>query len=147
MRRRLFLLGDFMPRVSAAFFATGVVAVLIGMCFGMYMGSHEDFTLAPAHAHLNLVGWVTMALYGTFYALTRGTMSNTLAWIHYAVSTVGVIVMVTGLALFLSHGNDKAYTPIMVPGEIMTTLGMAIFAISVFRELLRARPSGGMAKA
>jgi cbb3-type cytochrome oxidase subunit 1 len=134
-----------MPRVSAAFFATGVIAVLIGMSFGMYMGSSENFTLAAAHAHLNLVGWVTMALYGTFYALTRGTMSTRLAWLHYVVSTLGVIVMITGLSLFLSHGNDKTYVPIMVPGEILTTLGMAIFAVSVFRELFRSRPSSGMA--
>ena len=134
-----------MPRVSAAFFATGVIAVLVGMSFGMYMGSSENFTLAAAHAHLNLVGWVTMALYGTFYALTRGTMSTGLAWLHYVVSTLGVIVMITGLSLFLAHGNDKIYVPIMVPGEALTLLGMLLFAISVFRELFRARPSGGMA--
>ncbi len=134
-----------MPRVSAAFFATGVIAVLCGMSLGMWMGSNEDFTLAAAHAHINLVGWVTMALYGTFYALTRGTMSNTLAWIHYIVSTVGVIVMITGLTLFLLHGHDPKFVPIMVPGEIITTLGMAICAVSVFRELFRARPSSGMA--
>src|SRR6185295_1671365 len=126
-----------MPRVSAAFFATGVVCVLIGMGWGMYMGANENFTLAQAHAHLNLVGWVTMALYGTFYALTRGTMSNTLAWINYAISTLGTVVMITGLSLFLSHGNDPKYVPVMVPGEILTTLGMAVFAVSVFRELLR----------
>lgn len=144
MRRGLSFSGDFqMPRVSAAFFATGVIAVLIGMSFGMYMGSHEDFTLAAAHAHLNLVGWVTMALYGTFYALTRGTMSTRLAWIQYVVSTLGVIVMITGLSLFLANGRDPKFVPLMVPGEILTTLGMAIFAISVFRELFRARPASG----
>jgi hypothetical protein len=134
-----------MPRVSAAFFVTGVIAVLVGMAFGMYMGSNEDFTLAQAHAHLNLVGWVTMALYGTFYALTRGTMSNTLAWINYVISTLGTVVMITGLSLFLSHGNDSKYVPVMVPGEILTTLGMAVFAISVFRELFRPRAAGGIA--
>lgn len=134
-----------MPRVSAAFFATGAICVLIGMSWGMYMGSHEDFALAQAHAHLNLVGWVTMALYGTFYALTRGTMSTRLAWINYIVSALGVVVMIAGLTLFLAHGNDPKYIPIMVPGEILTTLGMALFAISVFRELFRARPSGGIA--
>jgi len=114
------------------------------MSFGMYMGSNEDFTLAAAHAHLNLVGWVTMALYGTFYALTRGTMSTWLAWLNYVISTLGVIVMITGLSLFLSHSNDPKYLPIMVPGEILTTLGMAVFAISVFRELFRSRPSGAI---
>jgi hypothetical protein len=59
-----------MPRVSAAFFMTGALCVLIGMCWGMAMAGAQNFALAPAHAHLNLLGWVTMSIYGTFYALT-----------------------------------------------------------------------------
>ena len=34
---------------------------------GIYMGMHEDFTLAPVHAHINLLGWVTLALYGLYH--------------------------------------------------------------------------------
>jgi len=132
-----------MPRVSAAFFATGVVFVLIGMAWGMQMGATQNFTLAAAHAHLNLVGWVTMALYGTFYALTRGTMSVGMAWINYAFSLVGAIVMVGALTVFLGNGNDPKYVPYMVTGEVLTVIGMLVFALSVFRELFRARPAGG----
>lgn len=131
-----------MPRVSAAFFAMGVVCVLIGMLYGMYMGASETFTLAAAHAHLNLVGWVTMALYGTFYALTRGTMSTRLAWTNFVVSALGVVVMIPALVLFLSNGNDPKFVPPMVAGEILTVLGMLVFGISVLRELVRARPAG-----
>lgn len=132
-----------MPRVSAAFFATGVLFVLTGMALGMYMGATENFTLASVHAHLNLVGWVTMALYGTFYALTRGTLSVGMAWINYVLSLAGGLVMLPALAMFLTHGNDPKYVPVMVTGEILTALGMATFGISVFRELFRARPAGG----
>src|ERR1700744_4367420 len=100
-----------MPRVSAAFFAMGVVYVLIGMVFGMWMGAHHDFATAPAHAHLNLVGWVTMALYGTFYALTPDSLSPKLAWTHFLVSTIGIVVMIPSLFLLLSNGNDPKYEP------------------------------------
>ena len=34
---------------------------------GIWMGMHEDFTLAPVHAHINLLGWVTLALYGLYH--------------------------------------------------------------------------------
>ncbi|MEI9888117.1 MAG: hypothetical protein WDN08_16790 [Rhizomicrobium sp.] len=130
-----------MPRVSAAFFATGVLCVLAGMAFGMYMGANENFALATVHAHLNLVGWVTMALYGTFYALTRGTMSTGLAWTNYVLSLAGVLIMLPSLAMFLSNGNDPKYVPFMMAGEILTLIGMATFALSVFRELFRKRPA------
>lgn len=130
-----------MPRVSAAFFATGVICVLFGMLWGIRMGMSDDFTLAPAHAHLNLLGWVTMALYGTFYALTHTTMSPRLAWLNFALSLVGGIIMIPALALFLSS-NDSALVPVMAVGEGLTVLGMLVFALSVFRELFRSRKSG-----
>jgi uncharacterized membrane protein AbrB (regulator of aidB expression) len=128
-----------MPRVSAAFFAVGVICVAIGMFWGMHMGITHDFTEAPAHAHLNLVGWVTMALYGTFYALTRETMSRILAWTNFFVSVAGGLIMVPALAMFLANGNDQKYVPFMSAGEGLTLLGLIIFAISVYRELARRR--------
>jgi hypothetical protein len=105
------------------------------------MGATENMTLAPAHAHLNLVGWVTMGLYGTFYALTRGTMSVRLAWINYAISTAGVLIMIPALVLFLHAGNDPKFVPFMVAGEVLTVIGMLVFAVAVFRELVRRRPA------
>src|SRR5579871_4019626 len=106
-----------MPRVSAAFFATGVVCVLIGMLWGMHMGETNDFSLAPAHAHLNLVGWVTMALYGTFYALTRDTLSTRLAWINFVFALLGGLIMIPSLTLFLSTSDSKLI-PVMIVGEV-----------------------------
>jgi hypothetical protein len=128
-----------MPRVSAAFFAVGIVCVLCGMFLGMHMGATHNMTLAQAHAHLNLVGWVSMALYGTFYALERETIVMRLAWLNFIVSTIGILVMVPGLILFLNSGNDPKWVPMMSAGEGIVALGAAIFAISVFRELFRKR--------
>ena len=127
-----------MPRVSAAFFTVGIVCVLIGMTLGMRMGSTENFVLAPAHAHLNLVGWATMALYGGFYALAAHA-SMRLAWINFIVSTVGILVMLPSLVMFLMSSNSAKWVPPMATGEVITVLGALIFAISVFRELLRRR--------
>ena len=127
-----------MPRVSAAFFLTGGLFVLAGMIWGMYMGSIQDFQLAPAHAHLNLLGWVTMALYGSFYAFTAKTMSNRLAWTNYLVSALGVVVMIPSLAVFLSTG-DKAYLAGIGVGSVLNVLGLLIFLVSAVRELARSR--------
>jgi hypothetical protein len=127
-----------MPRVSAAFFAVGILCALIGMVLGMQMGATENFVLTPAHAHLNLVGWATLALYGGFYALAPHA-SMRLAWINFTVSTVGVFVMIPSLVMFLQGGNDPRWVPPMATGESITALGAVIFAVSVFRELFRSR--------
>ena len=93
----------------------------------------------PAHAHLNLLGWVTLALYGTFYALTANTLSPRLAWINFALSTLGTALMITFLALFLP-ARDASYIPGMIAGEVASVLGLLVFGVSVARELLRPRP-------
>jgi predicted neutral ceramidase superfamily lipid hydrolase len=127
-----------MPRVSAAFFLTGGLFVLCGMGMGMYMGGAEDFRLAPAHAHLNLLGWVTMALYGTFYALTSKTMLKSLAWLNYTLSTIGVLLAIPALGYMLATGS-KAFVLVMIAGEFLTVASLGVFLISAVRELTRNR--------
>jgi cbb3-type cytochrome oxidase subunit 1 len=128
-----------MPRVSAAFFLVATLCIVFGMLWGMHMGMRQDFTLAPAHAHLNLVGWVTMALYGTFYALTRESMSARLAWTNFIVSTVGIVVMIPSLALMLATSDLAKYSAPVAVGSVIVFLGLLIFLVSVVRELFRKR--------
>jgi hypothetical protein len=127
-----------MPRVSAAFFAVGVLCVLMGMLWGIHMAIAKDFALMPAHAHLNLVGWVTMSLFGTFYALTANTMSPRLAWANFVISGLGVVVMIPSLAIMLSTGNEKV-EPFVAIGSVLTVIGLLVFGVSVVRELVRPR--------
>jgi hypothetical protein len=97
------------------------------MVWGAIMGSKEDFTLAPAHAHLNLVGWASLALMGTFYALTG--KAGRLGWINFALSTSAVVVMVPFLALYL--GGDKPAHNGVIVGTVLAILGMLTFLTSV----------------
>jgi len=127
-----------MPRVSAAFFALGVVCLFIGMMMGAEMGKSEDFTLMPAHAHLNLLGWVTMAIYGIFYALTHASLKPKLAWTNFALAAIGVAAMIPSLALYLP-AHDAKFIPGIMVGEIATVLSLLTFAISVYHELVRPR--------
>jgi len=56
-----------MKGVANWFFTTAALCVLIGMAWGIQMAATGDHSLSPAHAHLNLVGWVTMGLFGLYY--------------------------------------------------------------------------------
>jgi len=128
-----------MPRVSAAFFAIGGLLLLSGMLLGEYMGAHENFALAPLHAHINLLGWVTLALYGTFYTLTKDTYSPRLAWTNFALSSI-VLAMIPMLALLLTAPDGaKTYGPLAGAAGGVALLGLLVFLISAFRELVRKR--------
>ncbi len=128
-----------MPRVSAAFFMFCVACLLSGMLYGMHMAQTNDFTLAPAHAHLNLLGGVLMAIFGTFYALTRETYSPRLAWINFIVSALAVLITIPALAILLKTNDDAKYGPITGIGSGLAVVGLLIFGVSVVRELARKR--------
>jgi hypothetical protein len=128
-----------MPRVSAAFFIFCVLSLLAGMLYGMHMAQSNDFTLAPAHAHLNLLGGVLMAIFGAFYALTGATYSPRLAWINFLVSAAAVLITIPALAMLLATNDDAKYGPITGAGSGLAVIGLLIFGISVMRELLRKR--------
>lgn len=106
----------------------------------MWMASGGNAAYSGIHVHLNLVGWATMGLCGTFYALTRETMSVRFAWINYAVFTAGILVFFPAYALYVSGNTSPMLLTISQAGNGLTALGMLLFAVSVFRELFRRRP-------
>lgn len=111
--------------------------MLVGMTLGMHMGASGNFTLMPVHAHLNLLGFVVMAIYGAFYALVQA-FSEKLAWINFGFSAAGVVVMTPALAMMLSSG-DTALEPIVALGGALAMIGLIVFGVSVFKELTRVR--------
>jgi len=121
-----------MPRVSKAFFLCAVVYGLCGMGLGMYMGASENHTLMPVHAHVNLLGWVSLAIMGGFYALVGERAPKTLAWANFALSNLGVLLIGPMLGVLLTTGN-KAVIPFMAVGELTTVIGMLIFGLAVVK--------------
>jgi hypothetical protein len=116
-----------MRKLPLAFFSAAALCALGGMVWGAIMGSSEDFTLMPAHAHLNLVGWTTLALMGGFYALSG--KAGRLGWINFALSVAAVVVMIPSLALYLA-GNKAAHGGV-IAGSVLAILGMLTFAAVV----------------
>lgn len=130
--------GFSMPRISIWFFLVATVYGLVGMGWGEHMAMSNDHALYPAHAHLNLLGWVSMAVYGTFYALTRDSYSPRLAWVQFAVSNVGVLIMIPLLARLLATG-DESLGPLVGIGDILVIIGHLLFGWQVVRALRAAK--------
>ncbi len=119
-----------MRGISFWFFAMGTIYVTIGMLWGIEMSVSQDHSMAPAHAHLNLIGWVTMALFGIYYHLVPEAGEKTLAKVHFAIATAGLIVIVPGIVMAL-NGTGEALAK---GGSVLTVLSMAIFVFTVFRN-------------
>jgi hypothetical protein len=55
------------PMIGSLMMCLSVVVLLVGMLAGIAMGIAQNFVLAPAHAHLNLIGGVLLFLFGLYY--------------------------------------------------------------------------------
>ncbi|TIS54196.1 hypothetical protein [Mesorhizobium sp.] len=119
-----------MPKVSELFFKTATVFLMLGIAAGLQMAISGDHGAFPAHAHINLVGWVTSAIFGGYYALNPEKAGRRIAMIHYGVYTLGLVVMSPALYLML-HGNP-ALEPIVAFGSLIVAAGVLIFAFVVF---------------
>lgn len=119
-----------MPRISQLFFKTAILFLIIGIGVGLQMSISGDHNVVGAHAHINLLGWVTSAIFGGYYALNPAKAQGRLALAHFGVYTAGIVVMVAGL-YFLLLGNT-ALEPVVAAGSLITLLGVLIFAVIVF---------------
>ncbi|WP_417672302.1 hypothetical protein [Roseibium sp.] len=119
-----------MKNIPNLFFVTAAVFALIGMGWGIQMSATQDHSLSPAHGHLNLIGFVVMAVYGGYYALTPHAASAVLARLHYLLSLAAVVVLVPGIVMALT-AQGEALAKI---GSILALLSMAIFLFVVIRN-------------
>jgi hypothetical protein len=106
--------------------------LLVGMLAGIAMGIQQDFTLAPAHAHLNLVGGVLLFVFGLYYRLMPAAGSTSLAKLQGSLHIVGAIVFPAGIALVLLKGTTFIAAPIV--GSLIVVAATALFAVIVFRS-------------
>jgi hypothetical protein len=112
------------------FLRCGVLFCLLGMSLGIFMGASHDFSYVSVHAHINLVGWVSMFLAGLFYTL-KPQCEGLLSRIHLALAVVGLLVLAPGI-----YGATMAMpwgAPVAILGSFLTLGAALIFAVMVFR--------------
>jgi uncharacterized membrane protein len=129
-------------------FRISVSLGLTGIILGIVMGIRQDFVLMPAHAHLNLLGFVTMFLSALYYRVVPEAAASGLARYQAVVSVAGAVVFPIGIACVLLGGHDR-FEPVVVAGALTVLLGMALFAVIVFRTCgqQRAMPAAAEARA
>jgi hypothetical protein len=107
-----------------------VFYAVFGMIMGVVMGSTGDHSLMPVHAHINVLGWVSLALFGIVFKVWN-IDTGKLAWTQFGLFNVGIVVQAIGLTLILD-GNEAA-GPIVGVGSLLLVMGMAVFGWLVLR--------------
>jgi drug/metabolite transporter (DMT)-like permease len=119
-----------MPRIAHLYFKTAIIFLIIGIGMGLKMAITEDHSVIGAHAHANLLGWVTMSIFGGYHALNPRKAERKLSMIQYYIYTLGVAIMVPALYMMLS--GNMAMEPVVGVASIITFAGVLLFAFIIF---------------
>jgi hypothetical protein len=116
---------------------TGLIWFLITMSFGMYMGMTERFHLAPSHAHMGLLGWLSSAVFAILYAVAREAPTPSRApYIHWAMHNVGVVTMTGALFMMLSSSGGP-WGALIPVGGLIVILAALWLTVMLWRRLGR----------
>jgi hypothetical protein len=118
-----------MKRIDAIYVAIGIVYLVVGMVLGIVMGTRQDFQLAPVHAHLNLVGFVSHSVFGLVHRVWPALRAGVLAGIQFWLFVLGTPLFVAGIAVSILGGVIW----LAVIGSILVLLGALVFLVMMLR--------------
>jgi len=114
------------------FLKIAVVYFFIAVCLGVVMGIIHNFTFASVHAHLNLLGWVSMAIFGIIYSIYPKAAETKLAKIHFWLHNIGVPLMQGSLFVMILTGSESLL-PVAIISSLLVIVGVLLFSINVFK--------------
>jgi cbb3-type cytochrome oxidase subunit 1 len=125
-----------------AFFGAAAFYAMVGVSWGLTMSITKHHETYSAHAHLNLLGWVSLALMGTFYALLGEGVPNWVKLTNFVLSNVGVTCMISGLYFYLSQtGSPAIYGPALAVGGLCTVSGFFVFGLTAVTTAFKKAPA------
>jgi hypothetical protein len=94
------------------------------------MGASGDHSLFPVHAHINLLGWVSMGLFTYVYDRYPELGGNRLARLHFWLYNLALPVMLAALTSMLK--GTASMQPVVGIFSIAVGVAVVIFALNVF---------------
>jgi len=121
-------------RLSMIYFLIGS---LMGVCFAVMPEMAESNHVAM-HVHLNLLGWMSMMIFGVGYHILprfsgHPLYSRKLSIVQFWMANVGLIGMTAGWGM-RGHGHEAGDTVLAVFGAVMF-LSIALFVFNLLKTV------------
>ncbi|KAA0595236.1 hypothetical protein J2848_003569 [Azospirillum lipoferum] len=117
---------------SSTSFKAACLFALAGLGMGIGMAASQDHSLMPAHAHLNLLGWVSLFLFGVYYRLHPALETSRLAMTQIVVWSVGTTFLTVAVAAL--HLGHTAFEPVAAVSALLLFGSLGLFTVLVFRS-------------
>lgn len=121
-------------RWSIRLVRAGALFGLLGAYLGSHMAGAGSYALRPIHAHILLVGWLSLFVYGLFYKLYKVKFPKLVAF-HGWSAIIGAIGLTAGMYLqFIQPFNINetfALVAYIIGGSTLL-LSFAVFVLVTF---------------
>lgn len=107
------------------------IYALIGALIGSDMAGRKDYALVPGHAHILVVGWLTLFAYGIFYHVFKEIGMKKVAKLHAWSSLIGGGLMPLSMLVYYKIENTFTTITFITTASILL-LGMILFTILLF---------------
>ena len=113
------------------------VYLAIGVTMGIVMGITHQFSIAPVHAHVNLLGWASLGIMGVIYRVYPAAAETRLARAHFWIHNTALPVFMIALAFALT--GHEAFLPVTIAGALAVAIGILLFAVNIWLTLRPAQ--------
>ena len=121
-----------MRRIDLYFLILAALCLITGVMMGIGMGIAHDFQFAPVHAHLNLLGWTSLALFGLTYKAYPTLAQSRLALAHFVIAAPSAVVFPVGIYISIA----QQFPGVAIAASLMWLAGVILFATNLVRLAL-----------
>ncbi|MBT2569589.1 hypothetical protein [Planococcus sp. ISL-110] len=107
---------------------------LFGTFLGSQMAGEMDYALRPIHAHILLVGWLSVFAWGIFYRVYTIKYKKLVA-VHGALAMVGAFSLTGGMWLYNLNPfnwNETLVMILFIVGGSLLLIAFLLFAVITF---------------
>lgn len=122
------------------FIRSSLVWIAVGglMGLGMIFWPAEALAYRPAHVHANLLGFVSMMIFGVAYHVMprfsgRPLSSRRMARLHLWLANGGLALMVAGWGV--DPFTAASWRWVLQAGALVSGLGIALFVVNIWRTV------------
>ena len=106
---------------------SAIYAVVGGM-IGSHMAGSKDYYLTPLHAHILVVGWLTLFAYGVFYRIFPVPKFTGLAKVQVVTSIIGASFMPVFMLIYTLNRTPLTITA-FISFAMILLIGIILFAV------------------
>jgi hypothetical protein len=118
-----------MTRFDVAFVIAAICYAILGIALGIWMGINQDFAPRHIHAHINLLGWTSLALYGLVHRAWPELRLHPLARLQFWTAMAGTPIFLIGLPLAMFRDQPVG----AIVGSLLVLLAALMFGFVFWR--------------